>query len=287
MTLQRGAALRRVNRYGGAALIPAREHGHVATVRRLTGVGVDVNHINKPRRTALHEAIVYGDGSERYQQIVTALLDAGAGPSIRDGAGRSALDNAERLGQDAIVSILRAHAWEGNVVKGEENSSAAGGFARRVHRSRWRSPLRAVIVEAVAQYTGGSQRGHQYVRRPLPTPSPASVTAAIDARLNSATIYASGEPCPICSAAIAWAGVTRRRRRLRAGSTAIIGGHPRFALRCAEAIRSGDTSVTVSSVSLDDEALVPFRRAISAIGLWPGRRQAGAHRRFGTLRRSS
>ncbi|OQS14402.1 hypothetical protein B0T36_15630 [Nocardia donostiensis] len=62
-----------------------------------------------PRWTALHEAIVYRDGSPRYRQVVTALLDAGADPSIRDGAGRIALDNAQRRGQTDIVTILRNH----------------------------------------------------------------------------------------------------------------------------------------------------------------------------------
>ncbi|MEV4126402.1 ankyrin repeat domain-containing protein [Nocardia sp. NPDC049707] len=109
MTLRHGADLRSVNRYGGTALIPASEHGHVSTVRRLIEAGVDVNHVNKPRWTALHEAIVYGDGSPRYQQTVTALLQAGADPSIRDGSGRTALDNAERRSQSVIAMILRDH----------------------------------------------------------------------------------------------------------------------------------------------------------------------------------
>lgn len=109
LTLTHGADVRSVNRYGGTALIPASEHGHISTVRRLIAAGVDVNHINTPKWTALHEAIVYGDGSPRYRQVVTALLDAGADPSIRDGAGRTALDNAQRRGQTDIVTILRNH----------------------------------------------------------------------------------------------------------------------------------------------------------------------------------
>ncbi len=107
LTLTHGADIRSVNRYGGTALIPASEHGHLTTVRRLIEAGVDVDHINTPKWTALHEAIVYGDGSQRYQQVVSALLAAGADPSIRDGAGRTALDNAQRRGQSAIVTILR------------------------------------------------------------------------------------------------------------------------------------------------------------------------------------
>ncbi|MFI8976590.1 ankyrin repeat domain-containing protein [Nocardia asteroides] len=105
--LRHGADLRSVNRYGGTALIPASEHGHVSTVRMLIAAGVEVNHVNKPRWTALQEAIVYGDGSQRYQETVTALLAAGADPQIRDADGRTAPQNAERLGQDAIVALLR------------------------------------------------------------------------------------------------------------------------------------------------------------------------------------
>lgn len=107
MTLSHGADLSSVNRFGGTALIPASEHGYITTVRRLIAAGVDVNHVNTPGWTALHEAIVYGDGSMKYQQVVTALVDAGADLSIRDSSGRSALDNAHRLGQTAIVAILQ------------------------------------------------------------------------------------------------------------------------------------------------------------------------------------
>lgn len=106
MTLTHGADLRSVNRYGGTALIPACEHGHGGAVRRLIDAGVDVDHINNSGWTAMHEAIVYGDGTPRYQAVVSALLAAGADPSIHDGAGRTALDNARRLGQSAIIAIL-------------------------------------------------------------------------------------------------------------------------------------------------------------------------------------
>ncbi|OCB11246.1 hypothetical protein A5717_21115 [Mycolicibacterium porcinum] len=108
LTLSHGADVRSVNRYGGTALIPASEHGHVSTVRTLIAAGVDVNHVNNPQWTALHEAIVYGDGSVKYQHVVRALLDAGADQSIRDGSGRTALDNAERLGQVQVAAILRS-----------------------------------------------------------------------------------------------------------------------------------------------------------------------------------
>ncbi|WP_347958098.1 ankyrin repeat domain-containing protein [Gordonia aichiensis] len=107
MTLRHGADVRSVNRFGGTALIPAAEHGSVTTVRRLIEAGVDVDHVNTPGWTALQEAVVYGDGSGRYQETVRALLDAGADPDIRDANGRTVQDNARRLGQNAIVEILQ------------------------------------------------------------------------------------------------------------------------------------------------------------------------------------
>lgn len=109
LTLRHGADLGSVNRFGGTALIPASERGHVDTVQRLIEAGVDVDHVNNLGWTALLEAVVYGDGSDRYQQVVTALLDGGADPSIKDGNGRTALDNAETRGQTAIVAILDQH----------------------------------------------------------------------------------------------------------------------------------------------------------------------------------
>lgn len=78
LTLAHGADVDSVNRYGGTALIPASEHAHVESVRMLIAAGgVPVNHVNDPGWTALLEAVVYGDGSARYIDVITQLLDAG------------------------------------------------------------------------------------------------------------------------------------------------------------------------------------------------------------------
>ena len=66
------------NRYGGISVIPASERGHVDYVRRVVQTGIDVNHVNDLGWTALLEAVILGDGSERYQEIVRILLAAGA-----------------------------------------------------------------------------------------------------------------------------------------------------------------------------------------------------------------
>jgi uncharacterized protein len=83
--------LRIRNRFGGTSLIPASERGHVAYVRRAVRTDIEVNHVNNLGWTALLEAVILGDGSRRYQQIVTILLDAGADPKIADRQGVTAL----------------------------------------------------------------------------------------------------------------------------------------------------------------------------------------------------
>lgn len=107
LTLAAGADVASTNRYGGTALIPASEHGHVDTVRILIDAGVPVNHVNNLGWTAMQEAILLNSGGPRQQEVVRLLLAAGADPEIRDPEGRTALRNAERLGFTEIANLLR------------------------------------------------------------------------------------------------------------------------------------------------------------------------------------
>lgn len=95
------------NRFGGVSLIPASERGHVDYVRRIVRTSIDVNHVNDLGWTALLEAVILGDGSNRYVTIVRILLDAGADDAIADRDGVTALQHAERRGHTAIASALR------------------------------------------------------------------------------------------------------------------------------------------------------------------------------------
>ena len=108
LTLAHGADVRSTNRFGGTALIPASEHGHVETVRILIAAGVPVNHVNKLGWTAMQEAILLNNGGPRQQDVVRQLLDAGADPNIRDPQGRTAVENAERLGFAEIARLIRS-----------------------------------------------------------------------------------------------------------------------------------------------------------------------------------
>ena len=97
------------NRFGGISLIPAAERGHVAYVREvLRRTDMDVDHVNRLGWTALLEAVILGDGGRAHQEVVEALLAAGASPGLPDGDGVTALSHAERRGFAEIAALLRA-----------------------------------------------------------------------------------------------------------------------------------------------------------------------------------
>lgn len=106
LSLEHGADETSTNRYGGTALIPASEHGHVETVRILIEAGVPVDHVNDLSWTALHEAIVLGDGSRDQVAVVRLLLAAGADPTIPDGDGVLPRRLAADRGFTAIVEAI-------------------------------------------------------------------------------------------------------------------------------------------------------------------------------------
>jgi ankyrin repeat protein len=107
--LQNGARFDVFNRYNGTALIPACERGHVKTVKVLTNTkDFPIDHVNRLGWTALMEAVVLGDGSEKYQQIVKILKQAGADLNIPDKDGVTALQHAKSLGFKEIVKILES-----------------------------------------------------------------------------------------------------------------------------------------------------------------------------------
>jgi ankyrin repeat protein len=106
MTLANGADLKSTNRYGGTALIPASERGHVETVRTLIDAGVDIDHINNLGWTALLEAIILSDGGPRHIEIVKLLVNAGADTTIADRDGVTPREHAEARGYQEIVEVL-------------------------------------------------------------------------------------------------------------------------------------------------------------------------------------
>jgi ankyrin repeat protein len=107
LTIAAKADTKLTNRFGGTALIPAAERGHVAVVEELlANTDVDVNHVNNLGWTALLEAIVLSDGGPRHQQIVQLLVDHGADVNIADKNGVTPLQHARDRGYDTIERIL-------------------------------------------------------------------------------------------------------------------------------------------------------------------------------------
>ena len=109
LTLAAGADVGSLDSYRGTGLIRAADRGHVRIVARLLRTDIRVDHVNELGWTALHEAVILGDGSRRYVRTVRALVEAGADvnkPSRRDGL--RPLQHARRLGHDAIEQILRS-----------------------------------------------------------------------------------------------------------------------------------------------------------------------------------
>lgn len=96
------------NRYGGNALIPACERGHLETVRLLLSRSeIDVNHVNNLGWTALLEAVILSDGGPRHIEIVKLLLVAGADPNIADRDGVTPLRHARDRRYDAMAALIK------------------------------------------------------------------------------------------------------------------------------------------------------------------------------------
>jgi len=95
------------NRYGGSALIPACERGHVAVVEELLAhTDVNINHVNNLGWTGLLEVVILSNGGPAHQQIVQILLDHGVDVNLADKDGVTPLQHARKRGFTAIAQML-------------------------------------------------------------------------------------------------------------------------------------------------------------------------------------
>jgi ankyrin repeat protein len=107
LVLAAGADVGSRDSFNGTGLIRAAERGFPRIVERLLEAGVEVDHVNRLGWTALHEAIILGDGTRDHVEVVELLVAAGADvnlPSERDGV--RPLTHARRAGQVAVARVL-------------------------------------------------------------------------------------------------------------------------------------------------------------------------------------
>lgn len=105
--LLHGARFDVFNRYHGTALIPACERGHLEVVNVLANTeGFPIDHVNRLGWNALMEAVILGDGSQKYINIVRTLIDAGCNIHIADHEKITPLQHARNKGYSAIVQLL-------------------------------------------------------------------------------------------------------------------------------------------------------------------------------------
>ena len=79
--------------------------------------------------------------------------------------------------------------------------------------------------------------------------------------LHGATVYASGEPCAMCSGALFWAGVRRIVFAVPNRQQATLLGGALLPLGCADVLARASPAVQVEGPMLEDEALAVLREA--------------------------
>ena len=108
LTLRNGARVNAKDSFNGTGLIRAAERGHAAVVGRLVQAGIALDHVNNLGWTALHEAVILGDGDASALATVRTLVAAGVDvtiPAVRDGL--TALEHARNRGYDEIAALLQ------------------------------------------------------------------------------------------------------------------------------------------------------------------------------------
>jgi ankyrin repeat protein len=122
LTLKHGADVDSKDSFNGTGLIRAADRGHPDIAGRLVQAGVEIDHINNLGWTALHEAIILGDGSDRYVNTVWVLVTAGADLQLRSQRDQTTpIQHATSRGHNQIAQLLRAALEADQPTKGQAN----------------------------------------------------------------------------------------------------------------------------------------------------------------------
>ena len=94
--------------FNGTGLIRAADRGHAHIAGRLVQAKIEIDHINNLGWTALHEAIILGDGSRRYVDTVRVLVAARADPALQSQGDRDRPAGARHVqGHSEIAQVMR------------------------------------------------------------------------------------------------------------------------------------------------------------------------------------
>jgi ankyrin repeat protein len=109
LLLRNGADVTSRDSFNGTGLIRAADRGFPRIVERLLQTDIAVDHVNRLGWTALHEAIILGDGGDAYVRVVALLVDAGVDVNLASAQdGRRPLTHATDRGFVEIADVLRA-----------------------------------------------------------------------------------------------------------------------------------------------------------------------------------
>lgn len=106
LTLKYGADVRSLDSWQGTGLIRAADRGFSKIIQVLLDTEIDVDHVNRIGYTALHEAVILGNGGRSHQDAVAALVEADVDQQVRDPNGDTALDVARSRGYSKIIELL-------------------------------------------------------------------------------------------------------------------------------------------------------------------------------------
>ncbi len=106
LTLRHGADVASLDSWKGTGLIRAADRGFERIIGVLLETDVAVDHVNRIGYTALHEAVILGDGGPAHQRTVERLVRAGVDRTIEDPRGDTALEAARARGYTRIVELL-------------------------------------------------------------------------------------------------------------------------------------------------------------------------------------
>ena len=106
LTLKHGADVRGLDSWKGTGLIRAADRGFHRVIKVLLDTDIDIDHVNRIGYTALHEAVILGDGRPSHHRTVAALVAAGVDQSVKDPKGDTALDVARARGYTEIIDLL-------------------------------------------------------------------------------------------------------------------------------------------------------------------------------------